>query len=44
MMIGRMGMSGLLEVKRVGGQLVNVEVETLGTAVKDPWKEFQKKK
>jgi branched-chain amino acid transport system substrate-binding protein len=34
----------LREVKRVGGQLVNVELETLGTAVKDPWKEFQKKK
>src|SRR5258706_12118886 len=34
----------LREVKRVGGQLVNVEIETLGAAVKDPWKEFQKKK
>ena len=34
----------LREVKRVGGQLVNVELETVGTAVKDPWKEFQKKK
>jgi branched-chain amino acid transport system substrate-binding protein len=34
----------LREVKRVGGQLVNVELETLGAAVKDPWKEFQKKK
>jgi branched-chain amino acid transport system substrate-binding protein len=34
----------LREVKRVGGQLVNVELETLGTAVKDPWREFQKKK
>ena len=34
----------LREVKRVGGQLANVELETLGAAVKDPWKEFQKKK
>jgi len=34
----------LREVKRVGGHLVNVELETLGAAVKDPWKEFQKKK
>ncbi len=34
----------LREVKRVGGVLANVELETLGTAVKDPWKEFQKKK
>ena len=34
----------LREVKRVGGQLANVEIETLGTAVKDPWKELQKKK
>ena len=34
----------LREVKRVGGQLVNVELETLGAAVKDPWKELQKKK
>ena len=34
----------LREVRRVGGQLVNVELETVGTAVKDPWKEFQKKK
>jgi hypothetical protein len=28
----------------VNGQLANVEIETLGTAVKDPWKEMQKKK
>ena len=34
----------LREVKRVNGQLANVELETLGTAVKDPWKELQKKK
>ena len=34
----------LREVKRVGGQLANVELETLATALKDPWKEFQKKK
>jgi len=34
----------LREVRRVGGQLVNVELETFATAVKDPWKEQQKKK
>jgi len=34
----------LREVRKVNGQLVNVELETLGTAVKDPWKELQKKK
>ena len=34
----------LREVKKVGGQLANVEIETLGAAVKDPWKELQKKK
>jgi branched-chain amino acid transport system substrate-binding protein len=34
----------LREVKQVGGHLANVEIETLGTAVKDPWKELQKKK
>ncbi|OAI51308.1 branched-chain amino acid ABC transporter substrate-binding protein [Betaproteobacteria bacterium SCGC AG-212-J23] len=34
----------LREVKRVGGQLANVELETVATALKDPWKEFQKKK
>ena len=33
----------LREVRRVGGKLANVEIETLGTAVKDPWKELQKK-
>jgi hypothetical protein len=31
-------------VRRVGGELVNVELETFATAVKDPWKELQKKK
>jgi hypothetical protein len=31
-------------VRKVGGQLMNVELETLGAAVKDPWKEQQKKK
>jgi branched-chain amino acid transport system substrate-binding protein len=34
----------LREVRRVGGQLANVELETFATAVKDPWKEQQKKK
>jgi len=34
----------LREVKKVDGQLANVELETVGTAVKDPWKELQKKK
>ncbi len=34
----------LREVRRVGGQLANVDLETVGTAVKDPWKERQKKK
>ena len=33
----------LREVRKVGGQLANVEIETVGTAVKDPWKEQQKK-
>ena len=32
----------LREVRKVNGQLVNVELETLGAAVKDPWKELQK--
>jgi branched-chain amino acid transport system substrate-binding protein len=30
------------EVRRVGGQLANVEFETI-SMVKDPWKEYQKK-
>lgn len=34
----------LREVRRVGGQLANVELETVATALKDPWKELQKKK
>jgi branched-chain amino acid transport system substrate-binding protein len=33
----------LREVRKVGGQLVNVEIETFATAVKDPWKALQKK-
>jgi branched-chain amino acid transport system substrate-binding protein len=34
----------LREVRKIGGQLANVEIETLATALKDPWKEFNKKK
>ncbi|HET7363505.1 MAG TPA: ABC transporter substrate-binding protein, partial [Burkholderiales bacterium] len=34
----------LREVKKVNGQLANVETETVATALKDPWKELQKKK
>jgi branched-chain amino acid transport system substrate-binding protein len=34
----------LREVRKVGGRLANVEIETFATAVKDPWKELQKKK
>ena len=30
------------EVRKVGGQPANVEIETVGTAVKDPWKIFKK--
>jgi branched-chain amino acid transport system substrate-binding protein len=33
----------LREVRKVGGQLANVELETVATAVKDPWKEMNKK-
>ncbi len=33
----------LREVRRVDGQLANVELETVARAVKDPWKEMQKK-
>jgi branched-chain amino acid transport system substrate-binding protein len=33
----------LREVRKVGGQLVNVEIETFATALKDPWKALQKK-
>lgn len=32
----------LREVRKVGGQLANVEIETIAN-VKDPWKEFNKK-
>ena len=32
----------LREVRKVNGQLENVELETIGTAVKDPWKELNK--
>jgi len=34
----------LREVRKVGGQPANVELETVATAVKDPWKALQKKK
>ncbi len=35
----------LREVRKVaGGRVANVELETVATAVKDPWKELQKKK
>ena len=34
----------LREVRKVGGKLANVEIEQIGTAVKDPLKEFDKKK
>lgn len=34
----------LREVRKVGGALANVELETIATAVKDPWKELQKQK
>ena len=33
----------LREVRKVDGQLANVELETVGTAVKDPWKEMKAK-
>lgn len=33
----------LREVRKVHGQLANVELETIATAVKDPWKEFNKR-
>jgi branched-chain amino acid transport system substrate-binding protein len=34
----------LREVRKVNGQLANVELETVATALKDPWKEQQPKK
>jgi branched-chain amino acid transport system substrate-binding protein len=33
----------LREVRKVGGKLANVEIETIGLAIKDPLKEFDKK-
>src|SRR6266480_1931143 len=33
----------LREVREVGGQLANVELETVATALKDPWKELNRK-
>jgi branched-chain amino acid transport system substrate-binding protein len=33
----------LREVRKVGGQLANVELETVATALKDPWKQINKK-
>ena len=32
----------LREVKKVGNQYANVEIETVATAVKDPWKQLKK--
>ena len=34
----------LREVRKVGGEYQNVEIETIDKAVKDPWKEINKKK
>ena len=34
----------LREVRKTGGQLANVELETIATQLKDPWKELNKKK
>ena len=34
----------LREVRKVGGKLANIEIETIGLAIKDPLKEFDKKK
>ncbi|WP_281971200.1 MULTISPECIES: ABC transporter substrate-binding protein [unclassified Polynucleobacter] len=34
----------LREVRKVNGKLANVEIETLSTGIKDPMKEFDKKK
>ena len=34
----------LREVRKVNGKLANVEIETITTAIKDPLKEFEKKK
>ena len=32
----------LREVRKVNGQLANVDLKTIGTALKDPWKQFNK--
>src|SRR5258707_3237160 len=32
----------LREVRRVGAAVANIEIETVGTAVKDPWKQLKK--
>ncbi|OGA35577.1 MAG: branched-chain amino acid ABC transporter substrate-binding protein [Betaproteobacteria bacterium RIFCSPLOWO2_12_FULL_62_13b] len=34
----------LREVRKVGGQLANVELDTIGKMLKDPWKQFNPKK
>jgi branched-chain amino acid transport system substrate-binding protein len=34
----------LREVRKVGGQLANVEIEVVGKMAKDPWKQFNPKK
>ena len=34
----------LREVRKVNGQLANVEIETVAKALKDPWKELKKGK
>ena len=34
----------LREVRKVGGQLANVEIEVVGKMVKDPWKQLNPKK
>jgi branched-chain amino acid transport system substrate-binding protein len=34
----------LREVRKVNGKLANIELEVIGKAIKDPWKELNKKK
>jgi hypothetical protein len=34
----------LREVRKINGKLANVEIETISTGIKDPMKEFDKKK
>ena len=34
----------LREVRKVGGKLANVEIETIATMIKDPYKQFNPKK